>query len=283
MAFISWHSSRSYSIYYPKSFLLPKLGPATSTSSCYLSTTIPTLYDLGSLDDGESSDDQSPYLVSPAPESYNVIDRCVHHLNHSLSRCWSAEDKMQRTSRDYYILQTFYLDMEALVQYLVKPGYMLVLFTREEKNDADVLMWNWNIAVQHGNERVVVRRCGLVAQDAGGDLSLQQQQQQQQQQHQQRRLRCRPQLFQLSSTLEIAKLAVMMSDHGHSTSNGSISRKSSRIQQQAVSLPRKMEHIICQLEVGCQRSCKFLFQIIHCLRTMQSISYHHHLTYWIAL
>jgi len=265
-------SSSSRSVVRPKSFSRLLVGSTGGFCCCYLS--IPTLYDLLlpneslceedksssaivqksplAMNDDEQNSVLHQYLVSPAPESHHVIGKCVHNFNllsshgcfHqdtaiSSSPAIASDDDNLSSSSSLSSLQRFYWDMEALAQYLVKPGYMLELFQttqKEERTDDGLsswygsLSWRWKIAKQNGKEKVVMRHGLLDLQMITNDDAS----------HPPRR-----QLYQLSSTLEITKTAATMFECDHIHSDSALSIKKNEMQL-------KMEETIQQME---QRLC----------------------------
>ena len=110
---------------------------------------IPTLNDLGRLPQGEDVDHILKDLVSPAPESFLVIQGTVINLNNnSCNKNGDGDDNLS--------IQSFILDLSSISQSLVKPGRTLHLY--REKSTCD---WKWKTMEDAGGLKLSCREEGI--------------------------------------------------------------------------------------------------------------------------
>ena len=107
---------------------------------------IPTLNDLGRLPQYEDIDEILKDLISPAPESFLVIQGTVIKLNNN--SCNKNDDGDDN-------LQSFLLDLSSISQSLVKPGRTLHLY-RESTCD-----WKWKTMEDAGGLKLSCRVEGI--------------------------------------------------------------------------------------------------------------------------
>ncbi len=140
---------------------------------------IPTLYNRDSHEEDcyiycsdDDVDDTLQRLVSPAPESFHVIDSCVGRWN-------NEQKKKEKKEKDACDLEHVAKDLKALCRYILKPGSSLELYYtyRDETENgngfnSEIKMLMWRVrANQNGSESKSGEKRGFSCDDLIQSLS----------------------------------------------------------------------------------------------------------------
>ena len=87
---------------------------------------------------GDNVDDILEHLVSPAPESFHVIDRAVKKMNCFDASCADS-------------LSVAFMDIDTLAKLLVTKNFAILIYQQDDK-------WNWDIKDVDGDSKVIFDR-----------------------------------------------------------------------------------------------------------------------------